>query len=418
MLKLFKNFSSVLTLENDNGYLFNLPSVDNLKILYDYSIVTENNLIKDFIPNNKINSKQFDDVIDCKGKIALPGMVECHTHTVFAGSRANEFRLKLQGVSYEEIAKKGGGIKKTVRAVRNSSPRELFQLAARRIWNFISQGVTTIEIKSGYGLNFDDEIKILRVINQLNKALPIDVVPTFLGAHVYPDEFANNHPEYINLLTEKIIPFVANNNLAESCDAFCEVTAFSPTEVEQILTTAKNYGLKIKLHTDQFNSIGGLDVAINLNAASVEHLEAIKESDIPKLKNKNIVAVLLPGVSFFLNHKYAPAKKLAENNLPIAISTDYNPGSSNIINLHFVMQLAALKMGLTIEQIIPAVTINAAKALGLSKNTGSLQINKAADIAIFNTEDYADIFYNIHQNLLIYTVKNGEIIYSGDENNF
>ncbi len=411
MKLLLKNLSRVITLGN-NGVLLNSPSEEALSILDDYSIIIENNLIKDFAPNGKIHESKFETVIDCSDKIALPGLVECHTHTVFTGSRTEEFKLKLKGVSYEEIARKGGGINSTVNAVRRSSTEDLINAAIPRINKFIAQGITTLEIKSGYGLDFENEIKLLTAIKKLNALSPIDVIPTFLGAHTYPAEFSGNHPEYLSLLTDKLIPFVASNKLAEACDAFCEVTAFSPDEVERVFSAAKKFGMRLKLHTDQFNSIGGIDVALKFGATSVEHLEVVRDDDIRKLKGKNIIAVLLPGVSFFLKHKYAPAKKLIENNIPIALSTDFNPGSSNILNIHLIMQLAAFKMNLTAEQILPAVTLNAAKALGLSNKIGSLEIGKKADVAIFNAKDYADIIYNVGQNITYAVVKNGKLIYS------
>ncbi len=412
MATLFKNFSRILTLQNEKGYLFNLPEEKNLSILNDFSIVVEEGVIKDFLPNSNIIEAKFEKVVDCRGKLALPGFVECHTHTVFAGSRGDEFKLKLQGVDYEEIARRGGGIISTVKATRKASEEELLNLAKPRAWEFISQGVTTLEIKSGYGLDFETEVKLLRVINRLNRELPIEIVPTFLGAHAYPPEFKENHSDYVKILTERVIPYVAQNNLARSCDAFCELTAFSPEEVRLVFASAKEQGMNLKLHTDQFNSIGGIDVALEFNARSVEHLEAVTDDALRKLNGQEIVAVLLPGVSFFLKYQYAPAKKLIKNNVPVAFSTDFNPGSSHILNLHLIMQLATFEMNLTAEQILPGVTINAARALGLSHEIGSLQIGKNADFAIFEAKDYSDIIYNVGRNLLVYTVKKGNLVYS------
>ena len=412
MATLFKNFSRILTLQNEKGYLFNLPEEKNLSILNDFSIVVEEGVIKDFLQNSNIIEAKFEKVVDCRGKLALPGFVECHTHTVFAGSRGDEFKLKLQGVDYEEIARRGGGIISTVKATRKASEEELLNLAKPRAWEFISQGVTTLEIKSGYGLDFETEVKLLRVINRLNRELPIEIVPTFLGAHAYPPEFKENHSDYVKILTERVIPYVAQNNLARSCDAFCELTAFSPEEVRLVFASAKEQGMNLKLHTDQFNSIGGIDVALEFNARSVEHLEAVTDDALRKLNGQEIVAVLLPGVSFFLKYQYAPAKKLIKNNVPVAFSTDFNPGSSHILNLHLIMQLATFEMNLTAEQILPGVTINAARALGLSHEIGSLQIGKNADFAIFEAKDYSDIIYNVGRNLLVYTVKKGNLVYS------
>jgi imidazolonepropionase len=383
-------------------------------VLTNSSIVIENDIIKDIIPSASVKNYEADEIIDLKGKIILPGLVECHTHTAFAGSRANEFREKLSGISYEEIAKSGGGINSTVNAVRNASVEELVDLLSPRINYFISQGITTLEIKSGYGLDFQNEIKLLKVINYLNQKYPIDIVPTFLGAHTYPPEFKTNHDSYIRLLTDEMLPYISENKLAAFCDGFCEPTAFSADEIDNIFLKAKELGFNLRLHTDQFNSIGGIDTALKYNALSVDHLEVISNKDIDKLCLTDIVCVLLPGVSFFLNHKYAPARELIDGNAVVALSTDYNPGSSNICELNLIMSMAALKMGMTVEETISAVTINAAKALNMNKFIGSIEIGKKADFAVFQTNDYADIIYNVGKNLNCMTIKNGEVIYIAD----
>ncbi|MCW9066564.1 MAG: imidazolonepropionase, partial [Ignavibacteriaceae bacterium] len=280
------------------------------------------------------------------------------------------------------------------------------------IENFISQGITTLEIKSGYGLNFENERKLLQVINFLNEIYPIDIIPTFLGAHTFPPEFKNDHRAYIDEIINKMIPHFAEQNLAEFCDGFCEATAFSANEIDEIFSAANMNGLKLKLHTEQFNSIGGLNVALKHNAVSVDHLEVIKVEDIPILSKSDTVTVLLPGVSFFLNHTYAPARKLIEQNAIVALATDYNPGSSHISSLSLIMSLAALKMNMTIEETISAVTINAAKALCREKSIGSIEIGKKADIAVFDTSDYSDIAYSVGSNLNCMTIKDGKVVYN------
>jgi imidazolonepropionase len=411
MLTLIKNPSQIVTVNTyGKGYLSG-KNMNNLYVLENHSIVIEDDLIKDFVPNSTISESKFDVIVEAKDKTVLPGLIDCHTHTAFAGSRSNEFREKLAGVSYEEIARRGGGINATVNAVRNSSFEELVRLIKPRIDYFISQGVTTLEIKSGYGLSYYDEIKLLQVINFLDESTSIDIIPTFLGAHTYPPEYKNEHEKYLELLTESLLPYIAQNKLAKFCDAFCEITAFSPEESKSVLEKAKEYGLGLKLHTDQFNSIGGINVALELGATSVEHLEVIEEKDIQKLRGKEIVAVLLPGVSFFLNYDYAPARALIDNGTTVALSTDYNPGSSHIANLNLIMSLAALKMGMTIEETIAAVTINAAKALNLQDRQGSLEIGKFADLAIFDAHEYSEIVYNIGKNLNMITIKKGKVIY-------
>ncbi|MEJ2103464.1 MAG: imidazolonepropionase [Ignavibacteriaceae bacterium] len=411
MRTLLYNPASLVTV-NTNGKNFKRgKGLSHIEVLNDHSVVIENDLIEDIFPTSSLDRNKFENVIDVTGKTILPGLVECHTHTAFAGSRADEFRQKLNGTSYEEIAKQGGGINTTVSAVRASSFEKLVNLIKPRIENFISQGITTLEIKSGYGLDFENERKLLQVINFLNEIYPVDIVSTFLGAHTFPPEYKNNHQEYVDDIIDKMIPHFAKQKLAEFCDGFCEATAFSADEINEIFIAAKNNGLKLRLHTEQFNSIGGLDVALKHKAVSVDHLEVIKESDIPKLSNAETVSVLLPGVSFFLNHTYAPARKLIEDNAIVALATDFNPGSSHISSLALIMSLAALKMKMTIEETISAVTINAAKALCREKNIGSIEIGKKADFAVFDSKDYADIVYSIGRNLNCMTIKDGKIIY-------
>ncbi|MDZ7624177.1 MAG: imidazolonepropionase [Ignavibacteriaceae bacterium] len=411
MKTLLFNPASIVTVNTSGKNFKRGKELSDIGCLYEHSIVIEDDLIKDILPTSSLDKNKFEKIIDATGKTVLPGLVECHTHTAFAGSRADEFRQKLSGIGYEEIAKKGGGINTTVQAVRSSSFEELVNLIKPRVENFISQGITTLEIKSGYGLNFENERKLLQVINFLNEIYPIDIVPTFLGAHTFPKEFKDNRQGYVDEIINKMIPHFAEQKLAEFCDGFCEATAFTANEIDEIFSAAVKNGLKLKLHTEQFNSIGGLDVALKHKAVSVDHLEVIKDEDIPKLGKTDTVSVLLPGVSFFLNHTYAPARKLIEQNAIVALATDYNPGSSHISSLSLIMSLAALKMKMTIEETISAVTINSAKALCREKTIGSIEIGKKADFAVFNTSDYSDIVYSIGSNLNCMTIKGGKVIY-------
>jgi imidazolonepropionase len=411
MKTLLLNPASIVTVNTSGKNFKRGKELSDIGCLYEHSIVMEDDIIKDILPTTSADKNKFGKIIDVSGKTVLPGLVECHTHTAFAGSRAEEFKQKLSGVSYEEIAKKGGGINTTVSATRSATFEELVNIIKPRIDHFISQGITTLEIKSGYGLNFENERKLLQVINFLNEIYPIEIVSTFLGAHTFPKEFKDNHQAYVDEITNKMIPHFAKQKLAEFCDGFCEATAFSADEIDEIFTAAKNNGLKLKLHTEQFNASGGLDVALKHKAVSVDHLEVIRDEDIPKLGKTDTVAVLLPGVSFFLNHTYAPARKLIEQNAIVALATDYNPGSSHISSLGLIMSLAALKMKMTIEETISAVTINSAKALCKEKSIGSIEIGKKADFAVFNTSDYSDIVYSIGSNLNCMTIKDGKVIY-------
>ena len=411
MKTLLFNPTSIVTVNTSGKNYKRGKELSEIVCLYDHSIIIEDDLIKDILPTSSVDKNKFEKVIDVSDKTVLPGLVECHTHTAFAGSRADEFRQKLSGVGYEEIAKRGGGINTTVQAVRSSSLEELVNLIKPRVEHFISQGITTLEVKSGYGLNFENERKLLQVIKFLNEIYQIDIVPTFLGAHTFPIEFKVDRQGYVDEIINKMIPHFAEQQLAEFCDGFCEATAFSSNEIDEIFYAADKYGLKLKLHTEQFNSIGGLDVALKHKAVSADHLEVIKDEDIPKLGSSDTVSVLLPGVSFFLNHTYAPARKLIEQNAIVALATDFNPGSSHISSLSLIMSLAALKMEMTIEETISAVTINSAKALCREKIIGSIEIGKKADFAVFNTSDYSDIVYSVGRNLNFMTIKDGIVIY-------
>jgi imidazolonepropionase len=412
MKKLLFNPSQILTINTNGENVKRGPEFSEVNAVYDHSIVIYNNIIEDIIPNSSVNNNSSVSSMNLTGKTVLPGLVECHTHTVFTGSRADEFRQKLAGVEYEQISKSGGGINSTVRSVRQSTFEQIVEQVKPRIEHFISQGITTLEIKSGYGLDFENEIKLLQVINYLDEIYPIDIVATFLGAHTFPPEHATSRDEYVDEIINSMLPHISNQKLAKFCDGFCEATAFSAEEIDAIFSKAKELGLKLKLHTEQFNSIGGLDVALKHNAITVDHLEVLNDKDIVKLENSDTVSVLLPGVSFFLKYQYAPARKLIEKNAIISLATDYNPGSSHISSLGLIMSLAALNMGMSVEETINAVTINAAKALCVEETVGSIEIGKKADFSVFNTEEYADIVYDIGNNRNCMTIKNGNVVYN------
>jgi imidazolonepropionase len=412
MQKLLFNPSQLLTINTNGKNLKRGSNLSEVDLVQDHSIVINDNLIADIIPNSSVNKNKFDKVINVTGKTVLPGLVECHTHSVFTGSRADEFRQKLAGVDYEKIAASGGGIISTVTSVRQSTIEDIIQTVKPRIEYFISQGITTLEIKSGYGLDFENEIKLLHVINFLNEIYPIDIIPTFLGAHTFPTEHKTTRDEYIDEIINKMLPHIAEQKLALFCDGFCEATAFTADEIDLILTKALELGFNLRLHTEQFNSIGGLDAALKHNAVSVDHLEVLKDDGIIKLGKADTISVLLPGVSLFLKYQYAPARKLIDNNAIIALATDFNPGSSHISSLSLIMSLAALNMKMTIEETINAVTINAAAALKMSDKIGSIEIGKKADFSVFDAQEYADIVYDIGRDLNCLTIKNGEIIYT------
>jgi imidazolonepropionase len=413
MRKAYINPSQIVTVDSKSTGLKRGLDMSDIGLLQGFDIIVEDDAIADFIPSGSPLSN-IDLKIDVRNKIILPGLIDCHTHTVFAGSRASEFAEKLKGISYEEIAQRGGGITLTMKATKDASKKMLLESGRNRIQYFISQGVTSIEIKSGYGSDFETELKILEVINKLNSEFPIDIVSTFLGAHVLPAAFKNDREQYLTLLIDEMLPHVAKNKLAKFCDVFCEATAFTSEETERIFTAAAKLGFKLKLHTEQFNNIGGFETGLRHKAISLDHLEMLTSEQQTSLLKSDAVCVLLPGVSFFLDYNYAPARSLIENYAIVSLSTDFNPGSSHIQNITFIMQLAARKMGMSIEEVISAVTINAAKAIDLGSVTGSLEIGKQADLAIFNTTNYEDIIYTMGKNLLDITVKKGDIIYKSN----
>lgn len=350
-------------------------------------------------------------VIDAKNKVVTPGLVDCHTHLVFAGSRADEFVLRIQGRTYQEIASLGGGINSTVKKTREASSQELFNLGMERLNRMLSFGTTTVEAKSGYGLATDAELMILEVIKKLNRNHSVDLVSTFLGAHAIPEEFKLYRRDYIRVLTEEMIPQVAKKKLAEFCDVFCENGYFSVEESKKILEIGKNFGLRPKVHADELGNTGGSQVAADVGAVSADHLVYAIDDDIEKMKKSGVMAVLLPGTSFFLNSRYAPARKMIENGLPLALATDFNPGSSMTESMQMVMSLACLNLKMTPAEVLTASTTNSAYAISRGEQIGSLEPNKKADIVIWEVANFKEIPYHYGVNLVQTVIKNGKVIY-------
>jgi imidazolonepropionase len=355
---------------------------------------------------------QRTQVIDVGSRVVMPGLIDCHTHLVHAGQRADEFSRRIKGDSYEEILAAGGGIHSTVKATRQASEEELFDLSLERIKRFISFGVTTIEAKSGYGLNLEDELKILRVIAKLKKTSPADLVATFLGAHVVDKEYATKREAYVDLVIKEMIPQVAKEGLAEFCDVFCEQGAFSIEESRKILQAGLEYGLMPKIHGEQLTRSGAIDLAIETKAVSIDHLEHATPEDAKKLAKSKTIAVILPGATYFLGKdNYADGKSLADAGCKVSVSTDFNPGSSHSENLPLMLNMACLYNGLTIPEALLGATRYAAEAIAKSDQIGTLEPNKQADILVLDTYDYKDFIYHFGINHTYKVFKRGmEII--------
>ncbi|MGA2668009.1 MAG: imidazolonepropionase [Ignavibacteria bacterium] len=341
--------------------------------------------------------------------VVMPGFIDSHTHLVFAGDRTNEYSMRVAGKTYEEIAASGGGIINTVDAVRKSSKRELFELAMKRIKNFVRFGVTTMEAKSGYGLDTENEIKMLEVIYALRKTCAVEIFPSFLGAHAVPKD--RTKEEYIEEILYEMLPRIAKHKLAEFIDVFCEKNYFTAEETEKILRQGIKFGLIPRFHTNQFHSIGGIDVALKTKAIAVDHLETLNKEEIAKLKGAGIIACLLPGASYFLKMQYPPARELIDNSVPVALATDFNPGTCMTENIQFIMSLAVHEMNMNIEEAINAVTVNAAASLGISGRVGSIEVGKQADLVVLDMPDYRHLFYHLGINPVVNVIKKGKVIY-------
>ncbi len=354
----------------------------------------ENGIIKDF--GSMDNCPEYNiETFDAQQKILMPAWTDSHTHLVYAASRSEEFVDKIKGLTYEDIAKRGGGILNSAEKMAQISPDELYEKSAKLLQEAMTYGTGAIEIKSGYGLNLAAELKMLRVIKKLKEHFPIPVKATFLGAHAVPKKYINNKKAYIEYLINEMLPAVAQENLADYIDVFCEKNYFTAKETDLILKAGSKLGLKPKVHVNQFNSIGGVKIATQNNAISVDHLEIITDEDLKYLAKSETIATILPACSFFIDIPYAPAKKIMSYNIPLAIATDFNPGSTPTFNMNFAISLACIKQKLTPEEAINAATINAAAALELSHEMGSISKGKKARLLLLKSyiKTYKEIPY-------------------------
>lgn len=361
---------------------------------------------------SSLNGEKPQTIIDARNKVILPGFVDCHTHPIFFATRENEFRARIMGKSYQDIAEEGGGIRSSVRKIRNASKKQILEAVRPRLDRFFEYGTTTIEAKSGYGLSFEAEIKSLEVIRELNQSHPLDLVPTFLGAHEVPDEYRTQREAYIELIIKKMIPTVAERSLAEFCDIFIEQNVFTVEEGRRILAAARAAGLRPKVHANQMSANEGAALAAEVAAVSAEHLDYITQDEIEQLAQAGVIPVLLPGAVFYLNlEKYAPAREMIEAGLPVAISTDFNPGSCMTESMPIIMTIACIKMRLLPDEAIIAATLNAAMAINRQNTIGSLEVGKMADIVTWDMPNYEHLAYHFGVNLADTVFKNGKIVW-------
>ena len=380
-----------------------LPMIENA------FICIENDIISDFGEMKSYVNKKNDKVTDVSGKLILPSWCDSHSHVVYAGDRSSEFIDRINGLSYHEIANRGGGILNSAMKLQNTDEELLFNQSMSRVESLIKLGTGALEIKSGYGLTFDGELKMLRVINKISLQTPMKIKSTFLGAHAIPEIYKKNKSSYLDLIIDKMLPKINDEDLADFIDVFCEEGYFDLNDTEIILNAAKKYGLIPKIHVNQFNSFGGIDLAVKHKALSVDHLEVISEKDIESLKKSKTIAVALPGCSFYLGIPYTQARKIISSGLPLALATDFNPGTAPSGNMNFVISLACIKMKMSPEEAINAATINGAYAMGISDNYGSIGIGKKANLIITKEMDsYEKIPYFFGENPVSEVILNGK----------
>ncbi|WP_027366103.1 imidazolonepropionase [Desulfotruncus alcoholivorax] len=394
------------------------PELAEIGIINDGAVAVAGGVIIAVGPTAEVEKQlDIDDscrIINADGRVVLPGLVDPHTHLVFAGSREHELEMKIAGMGYLEILARGGGILDTVRATRAAGRDELVQTGRKYLDQMLAHGTTTAEAKSGYGLTVEDEIKTLEAIRELNAAHPVDLVATFLGAHAIPAEYKGDPDGFVRLIIAEMLPRVTREGLAEFCDVFCEEGVFSVEQTRQILLEARKLGLKLKIHADEIVSLGGAELAAELEATSADHLMEASDEGIRRLGQSETVAVLLPATTFCLmGKKYAPARKMIDSGVAVALASDFNPGSSPVNSMQIVMGIACRQLKMNPAEVISAVTINAAHAIGRAAEVGSLEAGKKADLVVFDAADYRYLMYRFGTNLVETVVKAGQVVIGG-----
>ena len=411
MTTLFKNIKELIQVRTEPISFVSGKEMNTLPTIKNAFLVIKNGLISNYGSMQDCPKNEFDEVVDAAGKIILPAWCDSHTHIVYAGNRESEFVDRINGLTYEEIANRGGGILNSAKKLQETSEEELYQQSEARLEEVMQLGTGAIEIKSGYGLTVEAELKMLRVIKRLKAHYPISIKSTLLAAHALPLEYKNNKSGFIKLIIEELIPKVADKQLAEYIDVFCEKGYFTVEDTEQILKAGKVYGLKPKIHVNQFNSFGGVQIGVKNEALSVDHLEIMKDEDIASLQNTTTMPVALPSCSYFLGIPYTPARQIINAGLPLALATDYNPGSTPSGNMNFVVSTACIKMKMTPEEAINAATINGAYAMDLQDEVGSITVGKKANFIVTKPiNSYAFLPYAFGSNLIEEVFINGESI--------
>jgi imidazolonepropionase len=411
MTTLIKNISELLQIREKSILKVSGVEMAILPSIKNAFLIIENDLIADFGDMKSFDESKFDLIIDAKNKTVLPTWCDSHTHIVYAGNRQQEFVDRINGLSYEEIANRGGGILNSAKKLFETSEEEIYKQSEIRLQEVMKLGTGAVEIKSGYGLSVEGELKILRVIKKLSENYPIKIKATFLGAHAFPLEYKENHSGYIDLIINKMIPKIASEKLADYIDVFCETGYFSVAETEQIMKAGIEFGLIPKIHVNQFTAIGGIAAAVKHKALSVDHLELVTDADIEVLKNSETMPVALPSCSYFLSIPYTPARKIISEGLPLALASDFNPGSTPSGNMNFVVATACIKMKMTPEEAINAATINGAYSMGISETHGSITIGKKANLIITKPiPSFYELPYSFGSNLIDFVIIEGKVI--------
>ncbi|WP_456314486.1 imidazolonepropionase [Pseudomonas shirazensis] len=411
MITLITNIKELLQVRETSVSKVSGAEMAVLPTIKNAFLIIEDNLIADFGSMENLPEINPDTIIDATGKIILPSWCDSHTHIVYAGNREQEFVDRINGFSYEEIANRGGGILNSAKKLNETSEEEIYEQSKLRLEEVMHLGTGAVEIKSGYGLTIEGEMKMLRVIKKLAENYPISIKATFLGAHAFPLHYKENKAGYIEEIITKMIPEIAQNNLADYIDVFCETGYFSVEETEQIMQAGIEFGLKPKIHVNQFNSIGGIQAGIKFNALSVDHLEIMNPEDIEALKGTETMPVALPSCSYFLSIPYTPAREMLKAGLPLALATDFNPGSTPSGNMNFVVATACIKMKMTPEEAINAATINGAYAMGISETHGSITKGKKANLILTKPiSSYYQIPYAFGSNLIESVLIEGKIL--------